>query len=141
MNQSILSLYNCRIRVFTVCIWIVFKHNWSFPIYSVFRDGNNKFLAVKKPEESSLEYWANKNIKEGVTDVIAIGRQALADCYLPIKLQEGRRNEINWCTACDNCIEFLIRQKNVGCATYEKEYTLALKKIREEEGKLAEKRT
>lgn len=109
--------------------------------YSVFRDGNNKFLAVKKPEESSLEYWANKNIKEGVTDMIAIGRQALADCYLSIKLQEGRRGEINWCTCCDNCIEFLIRQKNVGCATYEKEYTLALKKIREEEGKLAEKRT
>jgi 2,4-dienoyl-CoA reductase-like NADH-dependent reductase (Old Yellow Enzyme family) len=109
--------------------------------YSVFRDGRNKFLAVNKPENSSLEYWANKNISEGVTDMIAIGRQSLADCYLPVKLQNDRRNEIKWCTCCDNCIEFLIRQKNVGCATYEKEYALDLRKIREAEGKLAEKRT
>ena len=109
--------------------------------YSVFRNGKNKFNAVKKPDESSLEYWANKNIKEGVTDMITIGRQSLADCYLPIKLQEGRRDEIKWCTCCDNCIEFLIRQENTGCATYEKEYTDALKKIREAEGLLKEKRT
>ena len=48
---------------------------------------------------------------------------SLADPYLPKKLQEGKSDKVKWCTACDNCIEFLIRQKNVGCATYEKEYT------------------
>ena len=109
--------------------------------YSVLRDGYNQLQAVKHPEEASLEYWGNKNIKDGVVDMIAIGRQTLADCYLPAKIKAGKSDEINWCTACDNCIEFLIRQKNVGCATYEKEYTLALKKIREDEGKLKAKRT
>ena len=109
--------------------------------YSVFRDGYNELQAVKHPEEASLEYWGNKNIKDGVVDMIAIGRQSLADCSLPNKLKEGRADEINWCTACDNCIEFIIRQQNGGCATYDKEYTLALKKIREDEGKLKAKRT
>jgi len=108
--------------------------------YSIFRNGKNDFLAVK-PEESSLVYWGNKNIRDGVCDMIAIGRQSLADSTITIKLQDGKEKEINWCTTCDNCIEFLIRQKNVGCATYEKEFALELQKIRKEEGKLAEKHT
>ncbi len=73
--------------------------------------------------------------------MIAIGRQSLADSHIPRKLLEGREDEIKWCTACDNCIEFLIRQQNVGCATRDKEYTLALKAIREAEGALKAKRT
>ncbi|MBT6613734.1 MAG: 2,4-dienoyl-CoA reductase [Deltaproteobacteria bacterium] len=108
--------------------------------YSIFRDGKNNLKAVPK-EESSLQYWGNKNIRDGVVDVVAIGRQSLADCYLPGKIRDGRMDEIKWCTACDNCIEFLIRQKNTGCATHEKEYTQSLKAIRAEEGKLKEKRT
>jgi len=109
--------------------------------YSIFRNGKNNFLGVKKPEQSSLFYWGNKNIKDGVCDMIAIGRQALADSQIAKKLAEVRENEINWCTTCDNCIEFLIRQRNVGCATYDKEFTQALQQIRKEEGKLAEKHT
>ncbi|MFP4485057.1 MAG: hypothetical protein ACLFO1_09420 [Spirochaetaceae bacterium] len=35
----------------------------------------------------------------------------------------GKAGEVNWCTACDNCIELLIRRINVGCTVYEKEYT------------------
>ncbi len=108
--------------------------------YSVLRDGNNNLQAVNR-EEASLKYWANKNIKDGVTDMIAIGRQSLADCYMPNKLKEGKDNEVNWCTACDQCIELLIRQKNVGCCTYDKEYGDALRKIRKEEGLLKAKRT
>jgi hypothetical protein len=45
---------------------------------------------------------------------------------------------VHWCTVCDNCIEFLIRQKPVGCSTYEREYSTALKEIRKEAGNLAE---
>ncbi|MBN2325078.1 MAG: 2,4-dienoyl-CoA reductase [Spirochaetes bacterium] len=108
--------------------------------YSVFRNGKNNLLAVK-PEESSLEYWGNKNIKDGVCDMIAIGRQSLADSLLPKKLEEGKSDEVNWCTACDNCIELLIRQRNVGCCTYDKPYSEALKKIRREEGALKGKHT
>jgi len=108
--------------------------------YSVLRNGKNKLLAVKEEEASAL-YWARKNIKDGVCDMIAFGRQSLADSLIPLKLKEGREDEIKWCTACDNCIEFLIRQKNVGCATYDREYTESLKRIREEEGSLRAKHT
>jgi len=108
--------------------------------YSVFRNGRNKFLGVNR-EQSSLEYWGNKNILDGYVDMIAIGRQSLADPLLPKKLEEGKSDDVDWCTACDNCIEFLIRQKNVGCATYNREYAKELQKIREEMGRLQEKHT
>jgi 2,4-dienoyl-CoA reductase-like NADH-dependent reductase (Old Yellow Enzyme family) len=105
--------------------------------YSIFRNGKNTFRGVK-PEESSFIYWGNKNVREGVCDMVAIGRQSLADPLLPSKLETGREEEVDWCTGCDNCIEFLIRQRPVGCSTYEKEYTSSLKEIRRQEGRLAE---
>jgi 2,4-dienoyl-CoA reductase-like NADH-dependent reductase (Old Yellow Enzyme family) len=100
-----------------------------------YRDGTNTFRGVK-PEESSFLYWGNKHIREGVCDMMAIGRQSLADPLFASKLEAGRADELNWCTLCDNCIEFLIRQKPVGCATYERGYTTALKELRAEQGKL-----
>jgi len=103
--------------------------------YSVFRNGKNNFLAVNQ-EESSLEYWGNKNINDGVVDMIAIGRQSLADPYMPIKMEQGKSDEVNWCTCCDNCVELLIRQQVVGCTTYDKKYTKVLQDIRKKEGKL-----
>jgi 2,4-dienoyl-CoA reductase-like NADH-dependent reductase (Old Yellow Enzyme family) len=105
--------------------------------YSLFRDGKNSFRGVKR-EEASLVYWGSKNIADGVCDMVAIGRQSLADPLLPLKLEEGRNSEIKWCTGCDNCIEFLIRQRPVGCSTHEREYTLGLKEIRREKGSLAD---
>lgn len=108
--------------------------------YSVFRDGRNNFLAVNR-HESSLEYWGNKSITDGVCDMIAVGRQSLADPLLPKKLQQGHSDRVDWCTLCDNCLEFLIRQEPVGCATYQKQYSQRLKEIRREKGKLTEKHT
>jgi 2,4-dienoyl-CoA reductase-like NADH-dependent reductase (Old Yellow Enzyme family) len=108
--------------------------------YSIFRDGKNNLQAVK-PEENTLLYWGDKNIREGVCDMVALGRQSFADPFVPQKLMEGREDEIDWCTACDNCIELLIRQQNVGCTTYNKPYREALRIIRQEEGKLKAKRT
>jgi 2,4-dienoyl-CoA reductase-like NADH-dependent reductase (Old Yellow Enzyme family) len=105
--------------------------------YSVFRNGKNTFRGVKR-EEASFLHWANKNIRDGVCDMVAIGRQSLAEPLLAAKLAEGKEAEIHWCTACDNCIEFLIRQRPVGCSTYEREYSTALKEIRREAGNLAE---
>ena len=108
--------------------------------YSVLNNGNNELQGLA-PEEKTFYHWANKNIREGVTDMVAIGRQSLADGQLPRKFIEGREKEIEWCTACDNCIEFLIRQQNVGCATHIREYTEALQAIRQAEGALRAKRT
>jgi len=108
--------------------------------YSIYSDGRVKFHAVK-PEESTFQHWATKNIRDGIVDMVAIGRQSLADSALPVKLESGRADDINWCTVCDNCLEFLIRQMPVACATYNRDYAQALVEIRKKEGKLAEKRT
>ena len=109
--------------------------------YSIFRDGRNNLQPQVPAEEKCLIYWANKNISEGVCDMIALGRQSLADCLLPKKLEEGREDEINWCVACDNCVELLIRQQNVGCVTYNKESAKILRDIRKKEGLLKWKLT
>jgi hypothetical protein len=73
--------------------------------------------------------------------MVAIGRQSLADPRLPAKLESGQSDDIHWCTACDNCIEFLIRQQPVGCSTYDRQYATALQEIRKREGRLSEKHT
>jgi 2,4-dienoyl-CoA reductase-like NADH-dependent reductase (Old Yellow Enzyme family) len=108
--------------------------------YSVLNDGHNG-LQARNRDENTLWYWANRNIRDHVTDMVAIGRQSLADGELPRKFAEGRGKEIKWCTACDHCIEFLIRQQPVGCATHDKGFAQALLAIRKAEGELKAKRT
>jgi 2,4-dienoyl-CoA reductase-like NADH-dependent reductase (Old Yellow Enzyme family) len=108
--------------------------------YSVFRNGKNGLLAVEH-EDSSLFAFGSKFIKEGKVDMIALGRQSYADPLLPQKLAEGREDEIKWCTLCDNCIELLIRQRPIGCCTYNKYYTNVLIEARKSEGMLKEKHT
>jgi len=109
--------------------------------YTIYRNGKgNNFQAVY-PENNSLAYWGNKNIAEGIVDMVAIGRQSFADPLLPKKFLEGNEKDIKWCTACDNCIEFLIRQEPVGCSTWNPPYTKRMQEIRAEKGNLAEKHT
>lgn len=108
--------------------------------YTIYRDGKQPFCAVK-PEKNTLRFWGNKNINEGIVDAISIGRQSFADPYLPLKMMEGREKDINWCTLCDHCVEFLIRQHNVGCATYDKHFTEEYVKMIQTEGKLKAKHT
>jgi 2,4-dienoyl-CoA reductase-like NADH-dependent reductase (Old Yellow Enzyme family) len=108
--------------------------------YSVFNKGANKLQAVR-PEDSALLNYGAQNIASGYTDMIGLGRQSLADPLLPRKLREGRPAEINFCTADDHCLELLIRQKSVGCCTYNKYYTKVLLDTRKELGTLKVKRT
>lgn len=108
--------------------------------YSIFRDGKNALQAVTQ-EQNSLLYWGDKNIRDGVVDMVALGRQSFADPFTPAKLMAGKADEVNWCTADDHCIELLIRQKNVGCCTFNKPYVKALQDVRKEEGLLKAKRT
>lgn len=108
--------------------------------FSVFRNGKNGILAVEQENNSMFHYGA-KFIKEGKVDMVAIGRQSFADPYLPKKLAEGREDEIHWCTVCDNCLELLIRQREIGCCTYNKHYTDVLIDTRKKCGKLTEKHT
>ncbi|MCJ7695720.1 MAG: hypothetical protein MUO40_09870, partial [Anaerolineaceae bacterium] len=108
--------------------------------YSPFRDGKNKLQAVS-PEDSALLAYGAANIEKGFVDMIALGRQSFADPLLPKKFREGREDEINYCTICDNCLELLIQQSPIGCCTYNKFYTEVLKKTRAEKGRLKQSHT
>ncbi len=108
--------------------------------YSPFGKGKSKLQAVSSEDSALLAYGA-KNIEKGYVDMIGIGRQSLADPLLPLKLREGREEDINYCTTCDNCLELLIQQSPIGCATYNKYYTNVLVKTRKEKGRLKQAHT
>ena len=108
--------------------------------YSVYGKGKSKLQAVR-PEDSAMLAFGAQNIARGYTDMVALGRQSLADPLLPLKLRQGREAEINFCSACDNCLELLIQQSPVGCCTYNKFYTDVLVKTRKEKGRLKEAHT
>lgn len=108
--------------------------------YSIFRDGRNRLCAVT-PEDSCLLNYGAKNIAMGFADMIGLGRQSFADPLLPLKYREGREKEINWCTACDDCLELLIRQQPIGCCIYNKFYRDILRQTRKEKGSLKVKHT
>ena len=108
--------------------------------YSVFGKGFNKLQAVTREDSALLNYGA-QNIEKGYVDMIGLGRQSLADPLLPLKVREGREAEIEYCTADDHCLELLIRQKPIGCCTYNKRYTQILQETRKELGSLKVKHT
>jgi len=108
--------------------------------YSVLNKGKNNLQAVQ-PEWNSLFHWGNYNIEHGYADMVALGRQSLADPKLPAKYLADKEDAIKWCTACDQCVELLIQQENVGCTVYNRPYTELLRKVRAEKGKLKFKRT
>jgi 2,4-dienoyl-CoA reductase-like NADH-dependent reductase (Old Yellow Enzyme family) len=103
--------------------------------YSTFGKGKNHLQAVS-PEDSNLLAYGAQNIAKGFVDMIGLGRQSFADPLLPKKLREGREDEINYCTTCDNCLELLIQQAPIGCATFNKYYTNVLVETRKVKGKL-----
>ena len=103
--------------------------------YSVFGKGYSKLQAVSRTDSALLAYGA-QNIERGYVDMVALGRQSMADPLLPLKFREGREKEIKFCTACDNCLELLIQQSPIGCCTYNKQYTQVLLQTRKEKGKL-----
>jgi 2,4-dienoyl-CoA reductase-like NADH-dependent reductase (Old Yellow Enzyme family) len=104
--------------------------------YAVFGNGRNRLLAVEPKDKEMLTYGA-QNIEKGYVDMIGLGRQSLADPLLPLKFAEGREDEIDFCTACDNCLELLIQQAPIGCCTYNKFYANVLRETRKKKGRLS----
>ena len=98
--------------------------------YSLYRDGSLKTFPGVKPENNTLKFWGNKNIRDGVVDIVSLGRQSLADPSVPKKMLEGNESDIKWCTGCDNCTVFLISQNGGGCAVYNRELAEKLKTIK-----------
>ncbi len=108
--------------------------------FSPFRDGNNGLCAVT-PEESNLLSFGEWCLNDGVCDMVALGRQSLADPALPKKVMEGRLDEINYCLLCDSCLELLIQQSKVGCVVYDKFAHEELVRTRKEKGRLKQSHT
>ena len=59
---------------------------------------------------------AEKAIKDGIVDMIFLGRQLLADPAWPKKVREGRIKEIRPCILCNECINSLFNIKPVVCS-------------------------
>ena len=47
---------------------------------------------------------AERVIESGLTDMIALGKQSLADPYWPSKVKNGRVDDIDFCCACLECL-------------------------------------
>jgi 2,4-dienoyl-CoA reductase-like NADH-dependent reductase (Old Yellow Enzyme family) len=107
------------------------KKSVSVPVigsgYSRLRNGDTS-LHINDKEQSTLLYWAEKNLKDGNVDLVGIGRQAVADPDFARKVVEGRFDEIKWCTTCGECTMLLGGNKRVGCTIYDPDYKGALKK-------------
>jgi 2,4-dienoyl-CoA reductase-like NADH-dependent reductase (Old Yellow Enzyme family) len=108
--------------------------------FSSFRGKKNKLLSVD-PEKSSLFAMGSRCIEDGMMDMVGLGRQSFADPLTPLKLKEGREDEIKYCTQCMNCEELMIRQQPVGCVAFNRQYTELFKEVRKTMGKLTELHT
>lgn len=54
-------------------------------------------------------------MKDGIADLVEIGRGLLADPEFPKKIQEGRENEIRTCILCDHCLDSVIARSDLHC--------------------------
>ena len=101
------------------------KEAVSIPVmgagYSYLGNGKNK-LQGGNPEKKSFTYWAEKNLKDGATDILGVGRQSLADHLFAKKILEGKNEEINYCRTCQGCFKLVVHQEQAGCVVYDKHY-------------------
>ncbi|MEJ5201663.1 MAG: NAD(P)/FAD-dependent oxidoreductase [Anaerolineales bacterium] len=58
---------------------------------------------------------AEKVVREGLVDLAAFGRHFMADPEFPIKLKEGRREDIRPCNGCLYCLHVLFLNLPVEC--------------------------
>ena len=96
--------------------------------YTYLRDGKND-LKEPDPGKKNFLYWAEKNLKEGICDLVGVGRQSLADPLFARKILEGKSGKVNYCTACGSCSVLLRNQAQVGCPIYFEHYRKLLKKV------------
>ena len=99
--------------------------------YTYLRDGKND-LKEPDPEKKSFLYFAEKNLREGVCDMVGIGRQSLADPLFAGKMITGRSAEVNYCIACGSCSQLLRAQAQTGCPVYFEYYKKVLKEVQKD---------
>lgn len=72
---------------------------------------------------------AEKILQQGKADLVALGRQLLADPYWPQKVKEARLDDIRPCISCNACLEAWLSGNPIHCAVNaslgkEEEYTI-----------------
>ncbi len=97
--------------------------------YSYLRDGKNN-LKEPDPPKKSFTYWAEKNLKDGLVDLVGIGRQSYADPLFVKKILSGEIHSIDFCTACGGCSILLRSQRQVGCTVYDDYYRKVLRRVK-----------
>jgi 2,4-dienoyl-CoA reductase-like NADH-dependent reductase (Old Yellow Enzyme family) len=97
--------------------------------YSYLGNGKNK-LTGEKASEKGFTYWAEKNLREGNTDMVGVGRQSFADPRFALKILEGRTDDINYCRTCQGCFRLVTYQERSGCVVYDKRYREAYRRLR-----------
>ena len=58
-------------------------------------------------------------VRDGRCDLVAVGRQMIADAQWPDKVHTGRADEIIACTQCNECFDDLRDWKPVGCPQWD----------------------
>jgi 2,4-dienoyl-CoA reductase-like NADH-dependent reductase (Old Yellow Enzyme family) len=69
-------------------------------------------IAVGRIQTRSV---AERILQEEKADLIALGRQLLADPFWPQKLREGREDEVVLCTYCNSCTMEMRAQRPIAC--------------------------
>ncbi len=74
-------------------------------------------IPVIVPGKLSDPVMAEKAIEEGKIDALAMGRQFVADPYWPVKVKEGKLDEIRPCLYCNNgCLARVLGGMPMACA-------------------------
>ena len=97
---------------------------------SVLGSGDKMPLGGMPPEDEGFKAFAEKCIRTGVFDMAGLGRQAFADPYMPLKMQLGVDDMINWCKTCNLCLDLRPDMKHTGCVIYDRKYKELLGKAR-----------
>ena len=59
---------------------------------------------------------AEKVLKEGICDLVLLGRSIVADPYMPRKVLEGREEDVVPCIRCNNCYHIATEHFNTCCS-------------------------
>lgn len=97
--------------------------------YSYLKAGNNK-LPEPDRAKKNIVYLGARALREGMSDLIGIGRQSLSDPGFARKLLSGRVDRIRWDTTCNQCAVSLRSGIPAGCVTYDRYYTRRFKELK-----------
>lgn len=96
--------------------------------YSYLRNGRAE-LSLLDGKKRPLLHWACDNVAQGLTDLVGIGRQSLADPLFARKVLTNDLDSIAYCKACGGCSTLLGNQGRVGCSAFNPFYKEELKRV------------